>query len=71
MYSMDTLFLGRTCTLIGEVLIAVMVLWVHHKVEKDKKIDKGVIRTLRQEWFIALLGVMFLSIGYILEIISV
>lgn len=71
MYSMDTLFLGRTCTLIGEVLIAVMVLWVHHKVEKDKKIDKGVIRTLRQEWFIALLGVMFLFIGYILEIISV
>ena len=68
---MDTLFLGRTCTLIGEVLIAVMVLWVHHKVEKDKKIDKGVIRTLRQEWFIALLGVMFLFIGYILEIISV
>ena len=68
---MDTLFLGRTCTLIGEVLIAVMVLWVHHKVEKDKKIAKGVIRTLRQEWFIALLGVMFLFIGYILEIISV
>lgn len=68
---MDTLFWGRTLTLIGEILIAVMVLWVHHKVEKDKKIDRAVIRTLHQEWFIALLGVLFLVAGYILEIISV
>ncbi len=67
---MSLLLIGRTVTFLGELLIAVMVLWVHHKVEHDKKIDKSVIRSLKQEWVLASLGVVLLILGYAIEIIA-
>lgn len=62
--------IGRTFTLVGEIMIAFMVLWVHHKLETDKRVDKYVLRSLKQEWALALVGIILLIVGYILEIIA-
>lgn len=62
--------IGRTLTLVGDLLIIVMVLWVHHKLETDKRVDQRVLRSLRQEWLLALVGIVLLVVGYALELLS-
>lgn len=54
----------------GKFMIAVTALMTHRVIAKEKHIDKLVLKDLRKEVTIGLLGVVFLIIGYILHLIQ-
>lgn len=61
--------LGITLTTIGEVLIGVTVLYVHHKILEERKLDKKVFVGIRKEQWGGVLGVILILAGYIIRFI--
>lgn len=66
---MDILFWGLTFGIIGKVILAFTVISVHRKIVKEHKIDGKVLHEMIRERNLAFLGLVFMVIGYILEII--
>ena len=62
--------LGLTLTTIGEVLIGLTVLHVHHKILEEHKLDKKVFAGIRLEQWAGLLGVSLVILGYIIRVIQ-
>ena len=58
-----------TLDFIGKILIGVSVLFVHNRVSIEKKIDKYVLKEMKREKLIAILGIIFISIGYVLHLL--
>lgn len=65
---MDPLFWGLTIGLAGKVLLGVSVVMVHGKVAHEHRIDRAVIREMRRERNIALLAILLIFVGYLLEL---
>lgn len=61
--------LGLTLTTIGEVLIGLTVLYVHHKILEEHKLDKKVFAGIRTEQWSGLLGIALIISGYIIRLI--
>ncbi|MBT3230368.1 hypothetical protein HN358_01100 [Candidatus Uhrbacteria bacterium] len=61
--------LGLTLTTIGEILIGVTVLYVHHKILEEHKLDKIVFAGIRKEQWGGILGVLLIIFGYIIRLI--
>lgn len=62
--------LGITLDVTGTILIALMALRVHHNVIREKKIDAEVFKEMKYEQYLGLGGVVFLVVGYFLQIFS-
>ena len=62
------LFWGMTFGVVGKVLLGLAVVFVHHKVVKEHKIDRKVLTEMRRERNIALIGIALIVIGYFLEV---
>jgi len=60
--------LSSTLEVIGTVLIAFAALRVHHRVLYEHKIDKKVFSAMRKEQLIGILGVLFVLVGYFIQI---
>jgi hypothetical protein len=60
-----------TSSYVGKLLIAIVAILTHHKVAKEGKIDKRVKKSFRREMTIGILGILFLTVGYILHLVSV
>lgn len=60
---------GLTLNTIGTILIAYTALRVHDRVSKNHKIDRGVLKEMRKEKFIGISGIIFIVIGYIIQLI--
>ena len=67
---MDLLFWGFTVRVVGEVLIGLAVLNVHRHVVKEHKIDKEVLDAMRVEKWLAICGITFIIVGYLIELNS-
>jgi uncharacterized membrane protein YbjE (DUF340 family) len=67
MIIVDRVFVGETITIIGEIIVAVMVITVHHKVKNKHKIDKSVSSIMALEQVVGLLGVVMIIFGYFFE----
>lgn len=52
----------------GKVLLGVMALMVHHKVTKEKRIDRKVLGEMKLEQALGILAVVFFVLSYVLEI---
>ncbi|MAF59500.1 MAG: hypothetical protein QF858_02740 [Candidatus Pacebacteria bacterium] len=65
---MDLLFWGLTLGVLGKVLLGFTVLSVHWKIVKEHKIGKVVLREIRRERNLAILGILFIVVGYLLEL---
>ena len=65
---LDMLFWGITFGVVGKILLGITVMLVHHKIVTEHKIDKVVLSEMRRESRLALAGVIFIAVGYILEI---
>lgn len=65
---LDMLFLGITFGVVGKILLGITVMLVHHKIVTEHKIDKVVLSEMRRESRLALAGIIFIAVGYILEI---
>ena len=66
---MSLLIIGITIGTIGKVLLGVAVFRVHWHIAKEHKIDGDVIRAIKRERIITLLGVMGIIAGYVFEML--
>lgn len=66
---MDFLFWGITLGVAGKIMLGLAVMMVHWRVVKEHKIDKRVISEMRRERNIALIGIILILVGYILEML--
>ena len=67
---MDSLILGLTIKTIGEVIIGISIIRVHNKIMQEHKLDRKVYRSIRNEKFWGLIGVILIIAGYLLEVSS-
>ncbi len=58
-----------TLDLIGKLLIAFTAVMVHHRVQREHKIDKKVFDEMRKERTLALIGIVLMVLGYIFHIL--
>lgn len=62
--------IGFTLHIVGEILIAYTVIMVHRRVQKEHKIDERVFAVMKKEQIMAIIGVVFILIGYFLQLPS-
>jgi len=67
--TLDLLFWGLTIGTIGKVLLGITVISVHWKIVKEHKIDNKVLKEMRKERNVALLGIALVVTGYFFEIV--
>lgn len=65
---MNLLFIGMTMGVVGKIMLAYGVVLVHIKMAKERRIDEIVVSSFRTEMFITLAGVLFIVVGYFLEV---
>ena len=68
---MNWFVVGTTFDFIGKVLIGITVLLVHSRVIKEQKINITVLKEMKREQSLGLLGIVFIIIGYVVHVISV
>jgi len=66
---MNLLFWGLTFSIIGKVSLGIAVMMVHWRIVKEHKIDRVVLTEMRREKNLALIGIILMIIGYLLELI--
>ena len=64
---MSIVFIGFTLDVIGKILIAFTAIMVHHRMLNEHRIDKAVFRSMKREQRVAVVGVLFIIIGYVLQ----
>lgn len=67
---MNIEFIGFTIEVIGKLMIAFTAIMVHHRFRKEHKIDARVFKSMRREQVIGILGMVFIIIGYFLQVPS-
>lgn len=53
----------------GKLLIAITVLLVHKRVRTEKRIDKRVLKEMKAEQAMGIVGIVLLTGGFILNLI--
>jgi len=66
---MDWFNVGLTIDTLGEILLGITVLMVHHHVIKEHHIDMDVLRSMKRERIFGVLGIVLIIIGYILQVL--
>lgn len=66
----NALFWGLTLGIIGKVILGIAVVSVHWRIVKEHKIDGKVLTEMRRERNLAIFGVIFMILGYLLELVS-
>ncbi len=64
------LILGIIIEFIGSACLAVSIMLVHQKIEEEHGIDRAVLRTLRKDQWLAMLGLIFMTLGFGVEIVA-
>lgn len=65
---LDLLFWGITFGVIGKVLLGYTVIKVHSKIVQEHMVDGAVLSEMAKERNIAILGIVFIIIGYLFEV---
>lgn len=53
---------------LGELLVAATVLRVHHRIVHDKRVDQPVLKELKTEQVLGVLGALLILIGFCMEL---
>ena len=61
------LIIGITLDVIGTILIAYTVLWVHNRAREERVIDFRVINEMKKERAASILGIALIIIGYMFQ----
>lgn len=62
--------LGHTLDMVGKIMIAYTAMRVHYRFWKEHKIDEDVFSEMKRERTIGIVGIVFIILGYLLEIPS-
>ncbi len=65
---MNLLFIGMTVSTLGKVLLATGVIMAHSELAHERRVDDEVIRSFHRERIITLVGVLFIVVGYLIEV---
>jgi len=65
---MNNLVIAITLDFIGKFLLALLVILVHYRVQKEGKIDRKVLKEMRLEKFIGSLSLILLVVAYIIHL---
>ena len=66
---MNLLFWGLTISVIGKIILGIAVLRVHSGIVHEHKIDGVVLRAMKREKWVTIIGLSLIVIGYIMEIL--
>ena len=61
--------IGMTIEFLGGIMIAYTAISVHYRFRKEHRIDQNVFNTMRKEQKIGILGIIFLIVGYVVQVI--
>ena len=61
---------GATLTALGEITVAYTVISVHHRFMKEHKVDEKVFKVMYKEQKIAVMGIMLIIAGYVVEVLT-
>lgn len=61
-------FWALTFDFVGKLLIAITALLVHRKLIMEKRIDRIVLKNMKLEFSSGVLGIILLTVGYILHL---
>lgn len=64
-------FWATTFDFVGKILIAVMAILVHRKIVKERKIDTTVLNEMHLEEIMGIVGIILISVGYVLKVVYV
>lgn len=65
---MNFLLWGLTLGTLGKVILGAAVLRVHTHILREHKIDNIVLKSIKKEQFVTLLGLTLIVVGYVLEV---
>lgn len=65
---MNLLFWGLTIGVIGKIVLGIAVLRVHSGIVKEHRIDGVVLKAMKKEKWVTVVGVLLIVLGYILEL---
>lgn len=71
MFFIDLLMVGVTLRVVGEIMVVLAVLHMHHTMIEEHRIDKRVVLTYRQERLLTWCGLCFIVLGYLAEMVSI
>jgi hypothetical protein len=66
--NMSILLLGLTLKTFGEVIIGISIIRVHYRIMQEHKLDRKVYRSIRNEKFWGLIGIILIITGYLFEV---
>lgn len=65
---MNLLFWGMALRVIGEIVVVLAILHMHHSLIKEHKVDKRVILSYKQERVLTFIGLILITLGYVMEV---
>ena len=60
--------IGFTLDVIGKIFIGIAVYFVHKRVMKEEKINKVVLKEMKKEKRIVIVGIILIVIGYLMQL---
>ncbi len=63
--------IGLTIDAVGKILLGATVLFVHWHVLKEHAIDENVLRTMRREQVMGIIGIICIVVGSALQVVSI
>lgn len=64
---MAIILIGFILDMLGKVLLALSVFLVHNRVMKERRIDKRVIKGMRKERNLVIIGLILIVVGFLLQ----
>lgn len=65
---MNLLFWGLTIGVAGKIILGTAVLLVHLKIFEEQKIDRAVLKSIRTEHLLTIVGIILIVVGYVMEV---
>lgn len=66
---MNFLLWGITLGTIGKLILGIAVLRVHIRILQEHSIDGVVLRAIKREHLVTIVGLLFIIVGYVLEVL--
>ena len=65
---MNLLLWGITLGTIGKLVLGIAVLRVHIRIFQEHSIDGVVLKAIKREHWVTIIGLLFIVVGYVLEV---
>lgn len=67
---MSWTFAAYSLDVVGKILIGVAVLLVHRGMMKERKVDLYVIKEIKYEELLTIIGILFIISGYVIHALN-